>query len=76
MKAYEAYNYVLNEYNIKAKDIAKATGKAETDISKFRNGHRNISVDILQELVNPLPMEARAHFAMLYLFGENNVKVG
>ena len=75
MKASEAYDYVLNKYDIRAKDIAEATGKSETDISKFRNGHRNISADILQQLIHALPMEARAHFITLYSFSENNVKV-
>ena len=46
MKASEAYDYVLNQYQIKAKDIAVATGKSEADISKFRNGKRNISVPL------------------------------
>lgn len=68
MKAFEAYNYVLSEYNIKARDIAEATGKSETDISKFRNGHRTVSADLLQQFILALPMEARAHFNMLYSY--------
>ena len=68
MKASKAYDYVLNQYQIKAKDIAEATGKSEADISKFRNGRRNISADMLQLLIQALPIEARAHFNMLYSF--------
>lgn len=76
MKASEAYDYVLEKYNIKAKDIAELTGKSETDISKFRNGHRNISADLLQLFIHALPLEARAHFNMLYSFGDvSNIKV-
>jgi hypothetical protein len=76
MKASEAYDYVLEKYNIKAKDIAELTGKSETDISKFRNGHRNISADLLQLFIYALPLEARAHFNMLYSYGDvSNVKV-
>ena len=72
MKASEAYNYVLRKYKIKAKDVAIATGYSETDISKFRNGHRNISADMLQELILALPLEARAHFNMLYSYSDSN----
>ena len=75
MKAFEAYDYVLNAYQIRAKDIAQATGKSETDISKFRNGHRNISADMLQLLVRALPVEARAHFNMLFSFQDANPEI-
>jgi hypothetical protein len=70
MKASEAYDYVLNEYKLKAKDIALATGKSEADISKFRNGHRNISADLLQLFVQALPPQAKAHFYMLFSYDE------
>lgn len=75
MKASEAYDYVLNYYKIKARDIAEKTGRSETDISKFRNGHRNISADLLQEFIQALPIEARAHFNMLFSYSENEEKV-
>lgn len=76
MKASEAYDYVLNQYQIKAKDIAEATGKSEADISKFRNGKRNISADLLQLLIKALPLEARAHFNMLYSYSDLDTPVG
>ena len=75
MKASEAYDYVLNQYQIKAKDIAVATGKSEADISKFRNGKRNISADLLQLFILALPVQARAHFNMLYSFGDEIEKL-
>ncbi len=75
MKAFEAYDYVLNKYQIRAKDIAKATGKSETDISKFRNGHRNISAEMLQLLVRALPVEARAHFFILFFFQDADPEI-
>ena len=75
MKASEAYDYVLNHYKIKARDIAEKTGRSETDISKFRNGHRNISADLLQEFIQALPIEARAHFNMLFSYSEIEEKV-
>ncbi len=77
MKASEAYDFVLNEYKLKAKDISKATGKSEADISKFRNGHRNISADLLQLFVQALPPQAKAHFYMLFSYdnSENKTKV-
>lgn len=74
MKASEAFDYVLTHYKIKARDIAEKTGKSETDISKFRNGHRNIGVDLLQEFVQALPQEAKVHFHMLCLYGEIDPK--
>lgn len=73
MKASEAYDYVLNQYGIKAKDIAKITGKSESDISRFRNGHRNISTDLLQEFVQALPSQAKAHFYMLFAYEDEKL---
>lgn len=70
MKASEAYDYILDTYKIKAKDIAKAIGISETDISKFRNGHRKVNQDLLQLLIQALPPEAKAHFNMLYSYGD------
>ena len=70
MKASEAYSYVLEEYEIKAKDIANVLGKSESDISKFRNGHRKINQDLLQLYIQALPEKARAHFNMLYSYGD------
>lgn len=70
MKASEAYDFVLEKYKIKAKDIAEAIGKSESDVSKFRNGHRKINQDILQLFIQALPNEARAHFNMLFSYGD------
>ncbi|MDJ0903732.1 MAG: helix-turn-helix transcriptional regulator [Xenococcus sp. MO_188.B8] len=77
MKASEAYDLVLEKYNIKAKDIAEAIGKSESDVSKFRNGHRKINQDLLQLYVQALPVEARAHFNMLWSYGDeiNKLKI-
>jgi plasmid maintenance system antidote protein VapI len=77
MKASEAYDFVLDKYNIKAKDIAEAIGKSESDVSKFRNGHRKINQDLLQLFIQALPLEARAHFNMLYSYGDEieNIKL-
>jgi antitoxin component HigA of HigAB toxin-antitoxin module len=77
MKASEAYDFVLDKYNIKAKDIAEAIGKSESDVSKFRNGRRKINQDLLQLFIQALPLEARAHFNMLYSYGDEieNIKV-
>ncbi len=77
MKASEAYDLVLEKYNIKAKDIAEAIGKSESDVSKFRNGHRKINQDLLQLYIQALPVEARAHFNMLWSYGDeiNKLKI-
>lgn len=66
MRVHEAYNFVLNEYKITAKSISDVTGILETDISKFRNGKRNIGSDLLQQLVTALPPQAKAHFLILF----------
>ena len=75
MKASEAYDYVLNKYNIKAKDIAEAIGKSESDVSKFRNGHRKINADLLQLFIHALPSQARTEFLMLFSFESSTNKV-
>lgn len=66
MRVHEAYNFVLNEYKITAKSISDVTAILETDISKFRNGKRNIGSDLLQQLVTALPPQAKAHFLILF----------
>jgi transcriptional regulator with XRE-family HTH domain len=67
MKASEAFDFVLDYYGIQARDIAKKIGKSETHISKFRNGHRNISADLLQKIIIALPVMPRTHFCMLWM---------
>lgn len=60
-----------------SKDIAEAVGKSESDVSKFRNGHRKIKADLLQLFIQALPSEARAHFNMLFSYGDeiNKLKI-
>ncbi len=68
MSPNEAFDYVLNKYQISADDIAEKSGIDKSAISKFRNGHHEMRSNNLQKLIRALPPEARTHFNMLFSF--------
>jgi transcriptional regulator with XRE-family HTH domain len=69
----EAFDYVLNEYQVSADEIARISGLHKSAISKFRNGKHQMNSDNLQKLVQALPPEARSHFTMLFSFSSTKV---
>ena len=64
----EAFNFVLNEYRVSAEEIARISGIDKSAISKFRNGKHSMNSDNLQKVVQALPIQAKAHFNMLFSF--------
>ena len=66
----EAFNFVLNEYRVSAEEIARISGIDKSAISKFRNGKHSMNSDNLQKVVQALPIQAKAHFNMLFSFGD------
>ena len=73
----EAFDFVLNEYKVSAEEIARISGIDKSAISKFRNGKHSMNSDNLQKVVQALPIQAKAHFNMLFSFGDeiNNTKL-
>lgn len=75
MLAHEAFDYILEEYKISAKEISELSGIDKSVISRFRNGHTDISTNRLQKLIQSLPPQAKAHFYMLFSFNTKEEKV-
>lgn len=61
----EAFNTVIKVHKIKAVDIAKKSGVDVHEISKFRNGHKDMTATIFFKIVDALPPVARSHFSAL-----------
>ncbi len=61
----EALNTVIKVHKIKAVDISKKSGVDVYEISKFRNGHKDMTASVFFRLVDALPPVARSHFSAL-----------
>ncbi len=61
----EALNTVIKVHKIKAVDIAKKSGVDVYEISKFRNGHKDMTASVFFKIVDALPPVARSHFLAL-----------
>lgn len=62
MSPQEAFDMTLKVFNIKAADIAKATGIAESSISSYRHKQRDMGSTALVEMIRALPLTAQLHF--------------
>ena len=70
----EAFDFVLNQYEVSAEEIARISGIDKSAISKFRNSKHRMNSDNLQKVVRALPFQARAHFNMLFSFEDEKSK--
>jgi len=57
----EAFNQTLEQYGIKAKDVAEKSGVRLATISDFRLGKIQPKIDTVEALLNALPPDAK-HF--------------
>lgn len=64
----EALNQVIKVHKLKAVDIAKASGVNVHEISKFRNGHKDMTTSTFFKIVYSLPNTAKSHLLALCLF--------
>ena len=71
----EAFKIVLDKYKITQQEIVESSGVDKSVVSRFINGVTDIKTNNLQKLVKALPLEARAHFNMLFSFEDNSLKV-
>jgi transcriptional regulator with XRE-family HTH domain len=65
MEASEAFNLTLSTFDIKPSDLAKGTGIAESTISSFRHGNRDLRISSLQKLAAAFPIPAKMYFYSL-----------
>ena len=63
----KAFDQVLREFNISAKQLAKESGVTEQTISQFRKGRNDATTRILNRLLESLPYDARERFFSLLL---------
>jgi plasmid maintenance system antidote protein VapI len=68
MHAREALNTVIEVHNLKAVDISRLSGVDVHEISKFRNGHKDMTTSTFFKIVNALPISAKSHLLALCLF--------
>jgi transcriptional regulator with XRE-family HTH domain len=59
MKFADALDITLKHFKISAKELAAKSGVAESSISRYRRGERDIQADSLERLIAALPSEAR-----------------
>ncbi len=64
----EALNKVIEVHKLKAVDIAKASGVNVHEISKFRNGHKDMTTSTFFKIAYSLPNTAKSHLLALCLF--------
>jgi len=65
MEFREALNETINIFQLRAVDIAKASGVNEQEISRFRKGRKDVTAGTLYKLIQGLPANARVYFLML-----------
>jgi predicted transcriptional regulator len=58
----QAFNLTLDVMKIKASEIARSSGVAESDISKFRNGHTDCGYQKVQRMIEVLSPAAQDYF--------------
>lgn len=68
MHAREALNIVIEMHKLKAVDISKASGVNVQEISKFRNGHKDMTTSTFFKIADALPNYAKSHLLALCLF--------
>lgn len=62
MKFATAFDATLKHFKISARELALQSGVAESSISRYRRGERDIQADSLERLLEALPQEARHYF--------------
>jgi DNA-binding Xre family transcriptional regulator len=66
MEIHKSFDRTLKDLGIKASAISAASGIAESDISKFRNGNQDILGRKIARLLKALPDTARGYFWLLF----------
>lgn len=62
MKFADALDATLKHFCISAKEMATKSGVAESSISRYRRGERDIQAESLERLIAALPPDARHYF--------------
>jgi predicted transcriptional regulator len=75
MLPHEAFEAVIDKYEITQQELANLSGVDKGVISRFINGVSDMKTSNLQKLVKALPPQARAHYYMLFSYDDlsNNI---
>ena len=71
----QAFEFVIEEYKITQQELSDISGVDKGVISRFINGRTDMKTSNLQKLVKALPPQARAHFNMLFSYGDEIEKL-
>ncbi len=74
MHARDALNKVMKVHKLKAVDISRASGVDEYELSKFRNGHKDMTTATFFKIVHALPALAKSHLLALCMSEEESLK--
>jgi transcriptional regulator with XRE-family HTH domain len=66
----DSFDETLKQFKLTAKDLAGKSGVAESSISRFRRGEREIQSDSLERLISALPQDAKQYLFCKLLIGE------
>lgn len=61
MKFSDAFDDTIRHFQITAKELSARSGVAESSISRFRRGEREIQSDSLERLIAALPQDAQQY---------------
>lgn len=65
-----AFDLTLKDMQIEASEIARRSGIAESDISKFRHGHTNCGYQKVQKMIQALTPTAQDYFWLVFKSGD------
>jgi DNA-binding Xre family transcriptional regulator len=71
MNTSQAFKNTLEKFDIKASDLSKKSGIDQQEISRFKNGRKDIVSQRLMTLVRAMPLHAQVYFWSLCM-EENN----
>jgi hypothetical protein len=71
MEPREALDKTLNYFDLKATDIAKASGVDAQELSRYRRAHKDMGSLRLFKVIEILPLNAKMYFYNLCIFGDS-----
>ena len=75
MLPHQAFEAVLEKYNITQQQIADLSGVNKGVISRFINGISDIKTSNLQKIVKVLPPQAKAYYYMLFSYDDEEKRL-
>lgn len=66
-----AFKLTIDKFNIRAVDIARSSGVAESDVSRFISGKTDSGYRKVDKLISALPPTAKDYFWLVYKSGDS-----